>query len=448
VRRRVGRALMREFGVAEASVLLAGSFFLSAVLGALRQVLLNARFGTGDEASAYYAAARLPETLFTLVAGGALWNALIPVLVGTRRDDGEAAARRLADIVLTACLVVSAGIVLVGEVGAHAFVAGVLAPGFDDPTTGLTARLTRILLLQPLLVTAGSVAVAVLNARNRFLLPALALTVHNLAEIAGIGAAWIVPGVGIYGPACGVVVGSALQALVPFAVLRRREWRPRLVWAPRDAGLRAVVRLLVPNGLSLGVGYAGGVVDTSFASRAPEHGAVPALANAWLLANLPVRLVGVATAQAAFPRLATGAAAGAWGWFRTTAARTTAVAIALAMPAAIGLGVLAHPTVRILFEHGEFDARAASLTARLVVIYALGLPLYAATEVLTRTLVAMRDTRTPLVTNTIQLGVRVVMMGALLGRLGVEVVPVAFAASSALETAILGAVLWRRVRGR
>jgi putative peptidoglycan lipid II flippase len=439
---------MREFGVAEASVLLAGAFFLSALLGALRQVLLNARFGTGDEASAYYAAARLPETLFTLVAGGALWNALIPVLVGIRRDDGEAAARRLADVVLTASLVVSSGIVVVGEIGAPVFVATILAPGFDEPTTELTVRLTRILLLQPVFLAAGSIAVAVLNARNRFLLPALALTVHNLAEIAGIGVAWVYPSIGIYGPAIGVVLGSALQALVPFVVLWRREWRPRLVWAPRDPGLRAVVRLLVPNGLSLGVGYAGGVVDTSFASRAPEPGAVPALANAWLLANLPVRLVGVATAQAAFPRLATAAAAGAWGWFRRTAARTTAAAVALALPMAIGMVVLARPTVRILFEHGEFGAQAASLTARLVVIYALGLPCYAATEVLTRSLVAMRDTRTPLLTNTIQLGVRIAMMAALLGPLGVEVVPVAFAVSSALETAILGVVLWRRVRRR
>jgi putative peptidoglycan lipid II flippase len=439
---------MREFGVAEASVLLAGAFFLSAVLGALRQVLLNARFGTGDEASAYYAAARLPETLFTLVAGGALWNALIPVLVGTRREGGDAAARRLADVVLTACLVVSAGIVLVGEIGAPAFVAGILAPGFDAETTDLTVRLTRILLLQPLLVTVGSVAVAMLNARNRFLLPALALTAHNLAEIAGIGAAWLVPRVGIYGPACGVVAGAALQSLVPFVALGRREWRPRFAWAPRDPGLHRVVRLLVPNGLSLGVGYAGGVVDTSFTSRAPEPGALPALTNAWLLANLPVRLVGVATAQAAFPRLATSAATGSWGWFRRATLRTTSVAIALALPAALGLVVLARPIVDVLFVHGAFDAAAGALTARLVVIYALGLPLYAATEVLTRALIALHDTRTPLLTNTIQLGLRVAIIAALLNRIGVEAIPTAFAVSSGVETVILGVVLWRRVRMR
>lgn len=446
MRRRLSALVMREFGVAEASALLAASFFLSAVLGAIRQTLLNARFGAGDTAGAYYAAARLPETLFTLVAGGALWSALIPVLIGVRRDAGETAARRLADIVLTACLAVCLVIVLAGEIATPRFVGTILAPGFDDATTDLTVRLTRILLLQPLLLTAGSVAVAVLNARNRFLLPALAVTVHNVAEIAGIGAAWLVPGVGIYGPAAGVVGGAVIEAIVPYVVLWRREWRPRLAWAPRDPHLRDVVRLLVPNGMSLGVGYAGGVVDTSFASRAPESGAVPALVNAWLLAGLPVRLLGVAGAQAAFPRLAAGAAAGSWIWFRRMTMRTTTTAVALTLPAALGLVVLARPVVAILFEHGEFDAAAGRLTARLVVLYALALPAYAATEVLTRALIAVRDTRTPLITNTLQLGLRIAVTAALLGPSGVEAIPIAFAISSVIETGILGGVLWRRMR--
>lgn len=448
MRSRISGLLMREFGVAEASVVLAVSFFLSALLGAVRQILLNARFGISDDASAFYAAARLPETLFTLVAGGALWNALIPILVRVRRDNGVEAERRLADIVLTACLGVSVLIVIVGEITAPVFVASILAPGFDEPTTELTARLTRILLLQPLLLTAGSVAVAVLNSRNRFLLPALALTVHNFAEIVGIGVSWVVPEIGIYGPAIGTVVGSAVQALIPFVALWRREWRPRLTWAPRDTGLRAVVRLLVPNGMSLGVGYAGSVVDTSFASRASQSGAVPALANAWLLINLPVRLLGVATAQAAFPRLASAAASQTWGWFRKTTLRTTIVAVGLAIPTGIGLALLAHPVVRILFVHGEFDQDAGSLTARLVIIYSLVLPLYAATEVLTRALIALHDTRTPLATNILQLILRLTLAALLLNSEGVLAIPIAFAISSGIEAIVLAIVLWRRVWAR
>ncbi len=89
-RLRLAGLLTREFSIAEASVILMGSFFVSALLGAVRQVLFNAHFGAGDQASAYYAAFRLPDTLFSLIAGGALSSAMIPVLLSTNREEGEA----------------------------------------------------------------------------------------------------------------------------------------------------------------------------------------------------------------------------------------------------------------------------------------------------------------------------------------------------------------------
>ena len=91
------------------------SFFVSALLGAVRQVLFNAAFGAGAEASAYYAAFRLPDTLFSLIAGGALSSAMIPVLLRTTREEGEEAGRRLTNLILTALLAVFALVVLIGE---------------------------------------------------------------------------------------------------------------------------------------------------------------------------------------------------------------------------------------------------------------------------------------------------------------------------------------------
>src|SRR3712207_2918709 len=83
--------LTRELGIAEAAFVLMASFFTSALLGAVRQVLFNAQFGAGLEANAYYAAFRLPDTLFSLIAGGALSSAMIPVLLGAAREEGEGA---------------------------------------------------------------------------------------------------------------------------------------------------------------------------------------------------------------------------------------------------------------------------------------------------------------------------------------------------------------------
>ena len=92
--------LNREFTIAQATVFLMGSFLFSAALGAVRQVLFNAEFGVGQEANAYYAAFRLPDLLFSLVAGGALSSAMIPVLASAASEESEAAEQRVASLVM------------------------------------------------------------------------------------------------------------------------------------------------------------------------------------------------------------------------------------------------------------------------------------------------------------------------------------------------------------
>src|SRR5918996_5793030 len=114
--------LTREYSVGEASFILMASFFLSAALGAVRQVLFNAQFGVGTEANAYYAAFRLPDTLFSLIAGGALSSAMIPVLLSTSRKEGEAGEWRLTSLVLTVLLAFFAVVVLAGELFAPLFI--------------------------------------------------------------------------------------------------------------------------------------------------------------------------------------------------------------------------------------------------------------------------------------------------------------------------------------
>jgi putative peptidoglycan lipid II flippase len=440
--------LTREFSIAEATVILMASFFASALLGAVRQVLFNAEFGAGNVASAYYAAFRLPDTLFSLIAGGALSSAMIPVLLATSRTKGDEAGWRLVSLVLSLLMAFMAVIVLLGIAFAPFFVENVLAPGFDDETTELTARLTRIMMLQPLVLAAGSVATAVLNSRNQFLLTALSVLSHNVALIGGILAARTIDGVGIYGPTAGVVAGAALQALILAPGLLRRGARLRPSWDLSDPGLGEVVRLLIPNGMAVGVGYAGFILDTAFASTAREAEALPAIQNAWLMAGLPVALLGQAVGQAAFPRLAAAAAAFDWQAMRVTLLRSLAAVVALALPALLTMVFLGRWVVALIFEHGLFGDSAGDLTAKVLNAYAVALPAYVATEVITRGLIALRDTRTPLLTNAAQLVGRGVIVAALVGGSGVVAIPIAFAVTASIETALLGSILALKLRRR
>jgi putative peptidoglycan lipid II flippase len=445
---RLAGLLTRELSIAEATIVLMASFFFSAMLGAVRQVLFNAQFGAGMEANAYYAAFRLPDTLFSLIAGGALSSAMIPVLLGAVREEGEEGGWRLISLVLTALLGVFTLIVLLGELLAPQFVSGVLAPGFDAPTSALTASLTRIMLLQPLILAVGSVATAVLNSRNQFVLTAASVASHNIGLIGGIVAARLWPELGIYGPTFGVVAGSLLQVLIllPGLIGRGASIRPALDLA--DRRLREVVRLLIPNGASVGVNYAGFILDTAFASKSPQLAGLPAIQNAWLLVGLPIALLGQAVGQSAFPRLAEHAAAEEWPQMRRTLLRSLGAVIALAVPSLLGLVFLGRLAIRILFERGRFDAAAGSLTYEVLVAYAVALPFYVATEVVTRGLIALRDTRTPLITNACQLAGRAALLALLVGRIGVIAIPTAFAITAAVEAIALGTVLLLKLRRR
>jgi putative peptidoglycan lipid II flippase len=215
-----------------------------------------------------------------------------------------------------------------------------------------------------------------------------------------------------------------------------------------DRRLREIGRLLAPNGLSVGVNYAGFIADTAFASQAIEAAALPAMYNAWLLVGLPIALLGQAVGQATFPRLAGHAEAGEWREMRQTLFRSLGVVIGLAIPALLGLLFLGRFVIRILFERGEFNAAAGDLTYTVLIAYAVALPAYVGTEVIARGLVSLRDTRTPLATNILQLIGRITIMSFFISSRGILAIPIALAVTATLETLLLGTVLLTRLNRR
>lgn len=440
--------LQWEFTAARASIILMGSFLFSAVLGALRQALFNAQFGAGVDANAYYAAFRLPDTLFSLIAGGALSSAMIPVLIRARQEDGDEATIRLGNLVLNALVAAVVVAVVLGELAAPLFVSHVLAPGFDAHTSSLTVSLTRIMLIQPLILALGSVVTALLNSRNQFLLTALSVASHNIGLIGGILLTHFHHAFGIYGPTLGVVAGAVIQMLILLPGMVGNGFRFHLDLDFHDARLRQVIALLIPNGLAVGVGYAGFIADTAFASKASESAALPALHNAWMLVGLPIALFGQAVGQSVFPRLSAHAESGQWLHMRRSLLQALLVAIALAVVAVGGMLLIGKPAIHILFQHGKYNASASDLTYRVLVPYSIALPAYVATEIVSRGLIALRDTRTPLLSNSAQLAGRILFMALLLGALGVRAIPVAFALLATIETVALATVLLLKLRRR
>lgn len=443
---------VRRFSIVEAALLLMLALLTSRGLGVVRQVIFNAVFGTGAAANAYYAAYRLPDTLFSLISGGALSSAFIPVFLAHERQAGERAAWRLASLVFNVLLVVTTIVVLIGEFVAPAFVSQILVPGYNATQQALTTSLTRVLLIQPLILGLGTIVTAVLNSKRQFLLPAVSIAIYNVGVIGGLLVTLAVPKVGIYGPTYGVLAASLLQVGSQVPGLLKQKFRYSFTWDIRHPGLRQVLWLLLPNATAVGVAYMGLIWETRVTSFLPDPASLAALHNADLLQSLPVALIGQAIGQSLLPHLSLQATSGRYVRMRQTALKVMGVSILLTVPAAIVLAVLGKPTILILFKHGAFDQHSADLTSIALLGYALALPGVAAGNLLANGFFALKDAFTPLGTNIFALVLRIsllfVLPLVLHGEIIILAVPLALAGSASAEAVLMSLVLLWRLGGR
>jgi len=443
---------VRRFSVTEGAFLLMLALITSRVLGVVRQVIFNALFGVQAEANAYYAAIRLPDTLFNLVAGGALIAAFVPVFLSCEKNEGEAEAWRLTSIIFNMMLVITTVLALLGEWLAPDFVSKILVPGYPPAVQALTIQLTRIMLIQPLILGLGTVITAILNSRRQFLLPALSFAVYNFGLIGGLLVSKFVPGVGIYGPTYGTIVAVTLQLLVQLPGIFKQGVRYSFDWNFFHPGVRQVLYLLLPNALAVGVSYVGNIVDTNFASFLPDQASLSALHNAELLQALPVALIGQAVGQSLLPHLAMQAAAGRYFRMRQLAIKVMGASILLTVPAAILLALFGKTMIHLLFQHGAFDAHASTLTNLALLGYACSLPGQAAGSLIAGGFYALKDAWTPFFTNTYALIVRwcflFILFHLLSPSFSILAVPLSSAISAATEALLMFIILLFRVRKR
>lgn len=433
--------LLRAYSIRSAAVIMAAALALSAGLGMVRQILLGATFGDGGEIAAYYAAARLPETLINLVAGGALVAALVPLLVQIPDRDAQ---QRFLNVVASVTMVGVILAIMMGFVAADWFVRVVLMPAADPALQARTTTLTRILLFQPLLLALASIIGALLTVERRFALIALAYVSHNVTILLGIGVAWYWPGIGIYGPTVGLLLAAVFKVGIIWMGLRWLNGTLFWQWDLHHPMLRRALWLAAPTALSVTVNYAGSIVDTSFATRIGVT-TVAAIYSAWLLADMPARLIGSAIGQAAFPQFAHAIAAHDLVMARRTFVRVALVAVLLTLPVIIVVWWVGRTGIAFALERGAFDQAAGDRTFAVLQWYILGLPAFVLTELSSRMLNAMHDTHTPLATNITQLTTKWAVLNGWGLSWGVVAVPIAHIVTCYGETALLLGMVWRRL---
>jgi putative peptidoglycan lipid II flippase len=429
--------------LARAGLIVTGLFLLSRILGYVRTVAIAASVPHIAQLSPFFAAFRIPDFLFQLVAAGALSSALIPVISGLFATDEEARAWRVVSTVTTlmlSALLVLAAIVLVFAPQLVAFI----APGFDAGQLAETTQLTRIMVLSPMFLAGGAVATSALNSRGRFAAAGMAPLVYNLAII--LGAVVLVPIFGIPGLAYGVVLGAAghLLVQVPSLVRIRARIRPRVDLG--DAQARLALVLMAPRAFALGATQVVFLVMTSLATTLGAD-ALAVFNFAFILLQIPIGVIGVPLGVVLLPSLSREAATGGMVAFRRLLVRGLSIlAYVMIGIAALGI-VVSEDVVRILFHVAHLSESAIEATGALLAIFLLGLTAHSMIAVLARAFYALKDTKTPVIAALLAVVVNIVVANALVGSLGLNGLAVAIAVAAWLETIALVVLLERRVEG-
>ena len=421
--------------LARSASLLSIGAIASRVLGLAREMVIASYFGATGPVSAFTAASTAPKMLYDFLVGGMLSAALVPVLSDYARLDRDRSAGseetdlppegakvgpnpelvRLVGALLSLAVVSLAGLALLMVVIAPQ-IAILLAGGFDDfdpALLPLTARLLRLMAPVVWFISMAGLLTGVLFALQRFSVPALASAVYNLGIV--VAAPILAGRVGIVSLAVGVLAGSMIQFGLMAWDVRRAGLKITVRWSHPALGRIVLLYLPIAAGLIVAQFQVG--LDRRLASGTGVQ-SIAWMSKATTLQQMPLGVISVAISLAALPRLSQQFAAGDEGAYRATLAKGLRMVLVMIVPLLVGLGLLAEPTVRLLFERGQFTADDTAQVVSALQVYLVG-ALFASIDFpLIYAFYARNDTLLPALVGVLSVLVYAVLALALIEGLG------------------------------
>jgi putative peptidoglycan lipid II flippase len=383
--------------IAIASLIWGGSILLSRLIGLVREAVIGRVLGGGATADVYFTAFTLPDFFHYLLAGGALSIVFIPIFNGHLERGEEDRAWEAFSVTANFILLLLALLLPALWVAAPRLVP-LVAPGFDTAQQAHLVRLTRIMLPAQAFHLVGGLLSAVLQARDRHALPAMAPLLYTAAVIAGglIGG----PAAGGYGFAWGVLAGSAIG---PFALPLAGCLRNRFGWKPILRLNHPDLKTYLVRSVPIMIAWSIVAVDDWILRRIGSlvgAGAVATLQYGKQLMYVPMGVFGLATGVAAFPTLTRLIARGQGEQAYTTLAGAVRRMLVLAFAAQVVLTCAGREISTLVYGHRIPAAQHAAIGTALA-LFSLGLWAWAAQTVVARGFYAMGNTWVPSLLGTV-----------------------------------------------
>jgi len=350
-----------------------------------KELLTAWRFGTNDALDAFLIAYVLPSFAINLITG-AFFAAFMPTYIEVRETEGRAASNKLLSNVMTLNIVLFFIVTVLIVAGAPVYLPW-LAHGFNSEKLTLTRHL--VYALAPAVLISGIVNLwtTVLNAGERFVLPALTPMLTPLAVSFFMIVS--VDLLGVFALAVGMVCGAILEATFLGMALRRQGIPLHPSWHGFDPRVRQVIGQYVP--MLAGSFMMGGtfMVDQAMAATLPS-GSVAALNYGNKLIALPLGVAVTALGTAVMPYFSKMVALKDWTNIRHTLRRYLLLVFVTSVPLTAMLMWFAEPLVRIVFQRGAFTAQDTVIVAQVQIMYGLQIPFYLAVTLVVRLISSLK----------------------------------------------------------
>lgn len=422
-------------------------------LANLASLILNATtFGASAQMDAFLAANQVSETLFLLMAGGALGSAFIPTFTGLLTKGERNPAWKLASAIANLVLVVLIIGAALAAILAQPLVHYILAPGFahQPGQEALTVNLLRIMLPSAVIFGLSGLVMGILNSHQVFFIPALTPAMYRLGMIFGV--LFLAPTMGIYGLAWGVVIGACLHLLLQLPSLVRLKGSYLPTFGLHMADVRHVGILMLPRVFGVAVVQLNFWVNIHLASQMSE-GSVTGVRWALTMMLMPQAIIAQSVATAALPTLSAQYALSKPEELRNSLASSLRGILLLAIPASLGMILLRQPITALMLQYGKFTEASTQLISWALLWYAAGLVGHCIVEILARTFYAMHDTKTPVLVGAVAMGLNValsLLLSSWFARIG-WMPHGGLALANSLATGLEAGALWvfmrRRLRG-
>jgi len=422
--------------ITAAAVILAFSSLASRVLGLFRIHLFAYFFGASDIYDMYVAAFRIPDLLFVILATGALSAGFIPVFTDFLNKNKKQAwqlANNVLNILLLALISISVILFLLAP-----WIVPLTVPGFDTEKTNTTINLTRLLLLQPILLGLSSLFSGILHSLKRFLVVAVAPLLYNIGIIIGI--IFFYSWFGIYGLIFGVVLGAFMHMIIQVPGIIYSGFRYQPIFNFKDKKLKRILRLMPSRALALLTAQINVFVITMIASTLGA-GKLSVFNYADLLQSFPLAIFGLSFAAAAFPTMAEFLSKKQKDKFINSLINTLRQILFFLVPASALIIVLRAQIVRVILGRGAFDWTATSLTINCLQFFAIGMFAHGTIFLFNRAFYALENTKTPFIIGFAGVVVNITGCLILSSIMGISGLALAFAIANIFTALVLFIVL-------